>query len=258
MVDNHLMGVAGRHIRHSRRDRSRLPRCFHPHHPGDVRRYDLRLSGLLAETGAQRKGTTRTTSVSEITRTLIPLCIPLPSPGDFVLRSPRASVHLFDVINRATGVVSFQSGLHISPHCSVQSLRAQNQDLKIESRNLSLKGWRRHILGFHPSDHGTFEVEALSAEAERVYLVLLSHSHSFYEKGTPDDAERRAFHEGIISSDLAGQKEFTWGDVRCRLETISNQDWLVIAYSRDANVPFPEQDVISRLFAHEKMPEDNT
>jgi hypothetical protein len=163
------------------------------------------------------------------------------------------------VINRATGEISFQSGLHILPHCSVQSLFAQGQDaLKIESRNLPLKGWKRHILGFHPSDHGTFEVEALSAEEGRLYVVLLSHSHSFYEKGTPGDAERKAFHEGVISSDLGGQKEFTWGEVHCRLESIFNQDWLVIAYSGGAKIPLQEKEVLLRLFAHEKIPEDNT
>jgi hypothetical protein len=164
------------------------------------------------------------------------------------------------MINRATGEVSFQSGLHIRPHCSVQSLPAsQGRDvvkIKINTRNLPLKGWRRHILGFHASEHGTFEVEVLSGDEERVYLVLLSHSHKFYEKGTPDDSERRAFHEGVISSDLAGQKEFAWGEVVCRLETTFNQDWLVIAYSRDAQVPLPKRDVILRLRAHEKMPED--
>ena len=121
-----------------------------------------------------------------------------------------------------------------------------------------MQGWKRHILGFHTSDHGTFEVEALTAEEDRVYLVLLSHSHNFYEKDTPGDAERRAFHEGVISSDFAGQTEFTWGDVHCRFESMFNQDWLVIAYSGGAQIPSIEKDVLLSLFAHEKMPEDET
>lgn len=163
------------------------------------------------------------------------------------------------MINRATGEVSFQSGLHICPHRSVQASFTQVQDKsKIQSRKLPLKGWKRHILGFHPSDLGTFEVEALTAEEERVYLVLLSHSHSFYEKDTPGDAERRAFHEGVISSDLAGQTEFTWGEVRCRLESMFNQDWLVIAYSGGAQIPLQEKDVLLSLFAHEKTPDNDT
>lgn len=161
------------------------------------------------------------------------------------------------VINRATGEVSFHDGLHISPHRSVHESFAQVQDeSKIQSRKLSLKGWKRHIFGFHPSDHGTFEVEALSAEEDRVYVVLLSHGHSFYKKGTPGDEERRVFHEGVINSDLAGQTEFTWGDICCRLD-LFEQDWLVIGYSRGANVPLPEREVILRLFAHEKTPDDN-
>ena len=100
-------------------------------------------------------------------------------------------------------------------------------------------------------------MEALTAEEQRVYLVLLSHSHSFYELGTPGDAERRAFHEGVVSSDLGGQKEFTWGEVHCRLESTLNQDWLVIAYSRGVKVPLPEKEVILQLFGHEKTPEAN-
>ena len=163
------------------------------------------------------------------------------------------------MINRATGEVSFQSGLHIYPHRSVQASFAEGQDTsKIQSRKLPLKSWKRHILGFHPSDHGTFEVEALTAEEDRVYLVLLSHSHNFYEKDTPGDAERRAFHEGVIGSELAGQTEFTWGELRCRLELMFNQDWLVIAYNGGANIPLREKEVILNLFAHEKIPEDNT
>lgn len=101
-------------------------------------------------------------------------------------------------------------------------------------------------------------MEALTAEEDRVYLVLLSHSHDFYEKDTPQDAERRAFHEGVISSDLAGQTEFTWGEVRCRFESMFNQDWLLIAYSGGANIPLTEKEVILSLFAHEKIPEDNS
>lgn len=177
----------------------------------------------------------------------------------FLLQFPRDRAVVISMINRATGEVSFQSGLHICPHRPVHASFAQGQDAsKIQSRKLPLKGWKRQVLGLHTSDHGTFEVEALTAEEDRVYLVLLSHSHNFYEKDTPGDAERRAFHEGVISSDLAGQTEFTWGEVHCRLESMLNQDWLVIAYGGGAQIPLPEKEVILNLFAHEKMPEGNT
>lgn len=154
------------------------------------------------------------------------------------------------MINRATGEVSFQSGLHIAPHRPIESPH--------ETRPLSLKLWKRHILGTHNSEHGTFEVEALSEAEERILLVLLAHRHPFYEPGTPEDAERRAFHEGVISKDLAGQREFTWGEVLCRLETSRNKDWLVIAYTREVSVPLPDRKDLLSLLAHEKSPDENT
>lgn len=148
------------------------------------------------------------------------------------------------MINRITGKVSFQSGLHISPHKAIPVAH--------RSQTLSLKSWKRHILGSHSSEHGKFEVEALSNDQDRVLIVLLSHQHPFYEAKTPADAERRTFHEGVISSDLAGQREFSWGEVLCRLESARNKDWLVIAYSRDAHVPDDHPNVLLHLFAHEK------
>jgi hypothetical protein len=116
----------------------------------------------------------------------------------------------------------------------------------------------RHVLGFHLSEHGTFEVEALSESEDRVRVVLLSHRHTFYEPTTPDDAERKIFHEGVIHSDLAGQREFSWGEILCRLESASNKDWLVIAYSREAKVPLQSKEVLSHLYAHENMPDDKS
>ncbi len=163
------------------------------------------------------------------------------------------------MINRATGAVVFQSGLHILPHCSVHSLSSGAQGLpKIKTQKLSLKDWRRHVLGSHNSEHGEFEVEALSVDDERIHVVLMAHRHPFYEANTPEDAERRAFHEGVISSDLAGQREFSWGEVICRLEKTANKDWLVVAYSREAKVPLPVKEVILHLYAHGDIPEHNT
>lgn len=176
--------------------------------------------------------------------------------SDFVAGS---TLQVFQMINRATGEIYFQSGLHILPHCSIRSLSANPKDLlKIRDQNLSLAGWKRHVLGVHVSEHGAFEVEALSTDGDRVHVVLLAHRHKFYEPSTPDDAERRAFHEGVVSSDLAGQKEFAWGEVICRLESASIKDWLVIAYSRGAHVPSEAKEVILRLRAHESIPEGYT
>ena len=163
------------------------------------------------------------------------------------------------MINRVTGEIDFRSGLHFLPHCSIQSLSSDPEPSpSLKTQKLSLKGWKRHVLGFHASEHGSFEVVALSADDERVHVVLLSHRHQFYEPGTPEDADRRAFHEGVVSSDLGGQREFTWGEVICRLETTANKDCLVVAYNRESRVPLPEKEVILRLCAHEVIPEDNT
>lgn len=73
--------------------------------------------------------------------------------------------------------------------------------------------------------------------------------------GTPEDAERRAFHEGVIRSDLSGQREFTWGEVICRLVVPANQDWMVVAYNRQPRVPLPEKTVLLRLYAQENLPD---
>ena|ERR1041385_7233462 len=163
------------------------------------------------------------------------------------------------MINRVTGEIDFKSGLHIVPHCSIESLSMGYEiPLKVQTQKLSLKDWKRHILGSHASEHGNFEVEALSADDVCVHVVLLSHQHPFYESGTREDAERRTFHNGLVSSDLGGQREFTWGEVLCRLEMPANKDWLVVAYDREPRVPLPVREVILRLYAHEKIPKENT
>ena len=101
------------------------------------------------------------------------------------------------MINRVTGEIEFGDGLRIVPHCTVDSLfTAREKHAKVQTQKLSLGDWKRHVLGSHPSEHGTLEVEALSADDDCIHVVLLSHQHRFYEAGTPEDAERRAFHEG--------------------------------------------------------------
>lgn len=161
------------------------------------------------------------------------------------------------VINRVTGEISFRSGLRIQPHCSIGSLLLDSESKsRIQTHNLPLTGWNRHHLGSHTSEHGTFEVELLTAEGDRIYVVLLSHAHPFYERDTPQDADRRTFHEGVISTDLGGQKEHSWGEVLYRLATGENRDWLVVAYHRETGMPKTEKAVLLRLFAHEDLPDD--
>ena len=99
-------------------------------------------------------------------------------------------------------------------------------------------------------------MEVLSADDELIHVVLLSHRHTFYEPGTPEDAERRAFHEGVISAELGGQREFSWGEVICRFENALNKDWLVVACNRESRVPTPGKDVLLRLLTDKRMPEE--
>jgi hypothetical protein len=160
------------------------------------------------------------------------------------------------MISRSTGEIGFLSGLHIAPHCRIEALYSDGTaGPSVQTRPLSLEGWKRHVLGFHRAEHGVFEVEALSADQDRILVVLMTHRHPFYESDTPHDEERRVFHEGIIHTDLAGQREFTWGEVLCRWEAAANKDWLVVAYSRSAKVPFPLKDALLNLIARDDAPE---
>src|SRR5258707_2685091 len=124
------------------------------------------------------------------------------------------------MISRASGEATFVA-LRILPQAILAPGQAQG------THALPVPGWSQHVLGIHHSDRGAFEVEAISDQQCRIQVVLLAHHHSFYQAGTPEDSERRAFHEGVISSDLAGQREFSWGRVFCRLDNKSNKDWLV-------------------------------
>jgi hypothetical protein len=150
------------------------------------------------------------------------------------------------MINRVTGEVSFLNGFHIVPYHAVQSSH--------RTRALPFKEWQWHFFGTHPSAHGKFEVEALSRDQGLIQIVFLAHQHPFYDPKTPEDADRRAAHERIISSELAGQKEFSWGEVLCRLQLASNKDWLVVAYNRGADIPLREKGDLLLLFAHENFP----
>ncbi|HSI15763.1 MAG TPA: hypothetical protein VK961_27190 [Chthoniobacter sp.] len=119
---------------------------------------------------------------------------------------------------------------------------------------LPIPGWTQHLLGVHPSEYGLFEVEAVSDRDSHIQAVLLAHSHSFYQSDTPSDSERRTFHEGVIGSDLLGQREFSWGEAFCRLDTGNNKDWLVIVYTIGPQVPLPRAELLRHLREHEPIP----
>ena len=108
--------------------------------------------------------------------------------------------------------------------------------------------------GVWVSDYGQFVVEATVGSEERVDAVFLSHCHSFYDKSAKGDAERRTFHEGIIATELRGQREFSWGSVICKYDAAKNRDWLVIIFNPFTNVPRKERHEAMVLTAHEEIP----
>lgn len=156
--------------------------------------------------------------------------------------------HGFNMISRITGEIKFQN-LLITPHAIFQTALAQR------SRALPLPGWSGHQLGVHQSEVGAFDVELLTDADGRVQLALLAHKHPFYERNTPNDAERRTFHEGIITSELAGQREHPWGEVLCRLDQRANKDWLVVAYNQGPHVPAVFPEVLLHLHGRQPSPE---
>src|SRR5579872_4500983 len=155
------------------------------------------------------------------------------------------------MISHISGEVIFQD-LRILQQ-AILSLLGREHRLAGVPRTLPVPGWMAQQLGGHRSELGVFDVEVLSHHG-RIQVLLLAHVHPFYERNTPGDAERRAFHEGIISSELAGQREFSWGEVLCRLDTHANKDWLVLAYNQGPHVPLATPEVLLHLHGHQPCP----
>ncbi len=159
------------------------------------------------------------------------------------------------MIAQSNGEVCFNDGLCIPPFASIQAVVSLTADAShVLSRHLPLEGWRQFDLGIHISDYGQFVVEATVGSEERVDAVFLSHCHSFYDKSAKGDAERRTFHEGIIATELRGQREFSWGSVICKYDAAKNRDWLVIIFNPFTNVPRKERHEAMVLTAHEEIP----
>lgn len=154
-----------------------------------------------------------------------------------------------------TGEVNFASGLRITAHTPIVQLLADLPSSKVSTNSLPIDGWNQHLLGIHESDFGRFEVEVVSGSEDRVEGAFLSHIHPFYRSDTPEDSERRAFHDGVIATDLRGQKEFSWGNVFCRVDPKQNRDWLVVIYTPFSSVPLHQREIYRMLVAHEPPPE---
>lgn len=151
----------------------------------------------------------------------------------------------------STGEIGFADGLRIAAHASVAEVRASLIESEVTERAMPVPGWKQHCLGNHSSNFGTFEVEVVCGGEGRVQGVFLCHLHSFYEKATPEDRERRVFHEGIIATELKGQREFAWGHVFCWLDPSDNRDWLAIIYSPFSGVPLHAREIQRMLSAYE-------
>ncbi len=158
------------------------------------------------------------------------------------------------MISAKTGEVLFSTGLCFGPQelLTSEHIREARKHLL-----LPVPGWSHHVLGRHPSEHGEFEVEAVTDRQSRIQIVLLAHAHSFYHEGTPDDSERRVYHEAVMVADLHGESEFSWGRVFCQLDDRTNRDWLVVAYSSDSHVPLASPELIRHLREQEPMPEED-
>jgi hypothetical protein len=156
------------------------------------------------------------------------------------------------MISSVTGEVVFADYLQFSPH---EALSAEHIQGALSHSLLPIPGWTHHFLGEHPSNYGPFEVEAVSDRESRIQTVLVRHAHPFYEPDTPEDSERRAFHESVIGSDLHGQQEFSWGEVFCHLDIKQNKDWLIVVYKVGPQVPLRRAELLRHLREHEGIPD---
>lgn len=148
------------------------------------------------------------------------------------------------MIVRATGEILFAKEFSLIP----QELFMRRRPVRVLDRQaLSVPGWTQHFLGVHASDHGAFEVEVVTDPSKHVQTVLLLHEHRFYRERAAQDSERRAFHEGVLAVDLAGQREFSWGEVFCRLDREAGRDWIVVAYALGPRVPMQVPEVPGQL-----------
>jgi hypothetical protein len=154
------------------------------------------------------------------------------------------------MISPVNGEVGFDDGLCVACHATLGTLAP----FVVSSRDLPVPGWMQVVLGLHTADHGDFQVEASVGAERRVEALFLSHRHPFYEVDTPEDSERRAYHEGVIAIDLRGQSEFPWGRVFCRFDPLVKYDWLVIVYNPFKDVPLHARAVEKVLMAHELIP----
>ncbi len=159
------------------------------------------------------------------------------------------------MIAPGSGEVAFSSRFQITAHAAVDALLSALPPRAYTKRPMPIEGWQQYVLGEHDANLGKFSVSIAAGPERRVEAVFLSHCHSFYEKGTPEDSERRAFHEGVIATELFGQREFPWGHVFCRYEPKFHRDWLYLVYNPFSSVPLQEREIYKLLMEHETIVE---
>lgn len=169
------------------------------------------------------------------------------------MRNGCSAMYKRPMIDRASGEIHFNDSLSFAPQCLLSPEHLRTLGARSSSFR-DLPGWAMHEFNDHESDRGRFEVEAVSDGSGRVQAVFLAHVHPFYQPDTPDDSERRAFHEGVISTDLGGQREFSWGQVLCRVDPKTNRDHLVVVYALGPNVPLHPTDILFEFQARADEP----
>jgi len=157
------------------------------------------------------------------------------------------------MIDPTNGEVIFSDGLLIRPHATVASLKtAPVASRPLETRGRAVKGWHRHYLGIHPSDYGKFSADLVSGPGGRIFMLLLFHSHPFYDTPSAGDSERRVFHSSVIASDLRGQSEFDWGTAH--LHTEEEKNWLILVYQPTSPVARQGSFALSELSEWSPLP----
>ena len=147
------------------------------------------------------------------------------------------------MINRNTGELHFSWGQRILPHSPLPSRVIK------ECRAIPVQDWVIFMLGTWPSTHGPFSVGVAVDSELRIQGVALCHWLREYRQRSINDPVRTAYHESIILADLAGQREFPWGNADCRYDPVENRSWLVVTYGPGPKVPLSDPEVLSRLVA---------
>lgn len=104
------------------------------------------------------------------------------------------------------------------------------------------------------NEYGRFDLECTFDSPWHLVLVTVSHRNDFYEANTPNDGERTVFHEQIIHRDLAGQREFGWGEILSFLCEVTNRHHIGIFYTPGPGVPRGD-DFIPLELVERKLPQ---